>query len=238
MPVTPKILAFDTATQACSAAVLNGGKIFERFDVAPQKHSDLILLMIDAVLKEAGTTLQELDAIAVGVGPGSFMGVRLAVSIAQSLAFAQGKKIIPVSTLQILAQSAYRELNSLTKKIKNLLVGWDARMHEIYFGIYQLENNLMKPVQKDQMISPENFKLSKEIDSIAGNAWQVYENEFSTEVKKFLKEKNSLQAVIYASQINLQEIAPIDPSILACRRGGKERATGVYTQYMTVANDE
>jgi len=146
MQASPKILAFETATQACSAALCIDSTIIERFQVAPRKHSDLILPMIDEVLREAGVTLDQVDAIAVGIGPGSFMGVRLAVGIAQSLAFGQDKRVIPVSTLQILAQTAHREL-----KMDQVLAAWDARMGEMYWSAYQLKNHLMQSVQKDQL---------------------------------------------------------------------------------------
>ena len=83
-----KILAVDTSSDACSAALLSGNKSLERFVVAKQQHSKLILPMVHELLAEAQLVLKQLDAIAFGCGPGSFTGVRIAASIVQGLAFA------------------------------------------------------------------------------------------------------------------------------------------------------
>ncbi|MBL8249091.1 MAG: tRNA (adenosine(37)-N6)-threonylcarbamoyltransferase complex dimerization subunit type 1 TsaB, partial [Candidatus Competibacter sp.] len=77
-----KLLALDTATEACSAAVWVDGAVLERYELAPCRHAALILPMIEAVLAEAGLTPLQLDAIAFGRGPGAFTGVRIAVGIA------------------------------------------------------------------------------------------------------------------------------------------------------------
>ena len=104
-----KLLALETATEACSAAVWIDGVVFERYELAPRRHAALILPMIEAVLAEAGLTIHQLDALAVGRGPGAFTGVRIAMGIIQGMAFASDLPVAPVSTLAALALGTARE---------------------------------------------------------------------------------------------------------------------------------
>ena len=98
-----KLLAFETATEACSVAVYVDGEVSERFDLAPRRHAELALPWADEVLAEAGIAKSQLDAIAVGRGPGAFTGVRLAIAVAQGIALALDRPVLPVSTLAALA---------------------------------------------------------------------------------------------------------------------------------------
>ena len=127
-----RILALDTATEACSAAVLAPGRRASRYEEVGRGHSERILAMIDAVLAEAGVALEDLDAVAFGRGPGSFTGVRLAASIAQGLAFGARLGVLPVSDLQALAQ---RVLDA--GSAQSVIVCTDARMGEVYTGPYR-----------------------------------------------------------------------------------------------------
>jgi tRNA threonylcarbamoyladenosine biosynthesis protein TsaB len=169
-----KILAFDTATAACTVAVSANHEILQRTEIAPQRHAELILPMIDSLLQEAGISLQQLDAIAVGRGPGSFMGVRIAAGVAQALGYAANLPIMPISTLQILAQTAYLQ----TCK-ENIIAGWDARMQAIYWGIYHLDNQgIMSPIQPDTLSLPHEINFNREKTYLmAGNAWPTYRQQ-------------------------------------------------------------
>ena len=100
-----KLLAFETATEACSVALWIDGEVHERFELAPRRHAELALPWADALLAEAGIARSQLDAIAVGRGPGAFTGVRLAISIAQGIALALDIPVVPISTLAVLAAS-------------------------------------------------------------------------------------------------------------------------------------
>ena len=103
-----KILAIDTSTEACSAALLLGDEVRERFEIAPRRHSELILRMIDELCREAELTLTSLAGLAFGRGPGSFTGVRIAAGVIQGLALGADLGVAPISTLAALAQGAHR----------------------------------------------------------------------------------------------------------------------------------
>ncbi len=162
------ILAIDTSTDACSAALFistdgtksNNSKTIERFELAPRAHTHLILPMIDELLKEAGLKLQDVDAFAFGQGPGSFTGVRIAASIIQGLSFGVAKPVIPISTLRAIAQGAYRESG-----ITQCFAWLDARLEQIYWGLFKLDShNIMQAVTKEGVESenlielPEGFR--------------------------------------------------------------------------------
>lgn len=154
-----KILALDTATEACSAALLCNGKISELFQIAPQQHTHYLLPMIENLLHQAGEKVGQLDAIAFGRGPGSFTGLRIATSVAQALAFATNLPLIPVSNLLAMAQTAVDELQ-LTKPTY-LISALDARMHEIYWCCYHFNNEhgQLLALAEEQLTSPNNIVL-------------------------------------------------------------------------------
>lgn len=129
-----KILAIDTATEACSVALLNGETIDAIFDICPQQHSQRILPMIDELLSKHGLKVTDLDALAYGRGPGSFTGVRIATGIIQGLALGANLPVIEVSTLAAMAQQNFMQHGY--KRSKVLI---DARMQEVYFGHYELD---------------------------------------------------------------------------------------------------
>ncbi|MEO5344412.1 MAG: tRNA (adenosine(37)-N6)-threonylcarbamoyltransferase complex dimerization subunit type 1 TsaB, partial [Gammaproteobacteria bacterium SHHR-1] len=119
-----KILALDTSTDACSAALLLDGQLLKRFKVEPRRHTHLLLPMVDELLQESGVTLASLDAIAFGRGPGSFAGIRIATGAAQGLALAAGVPVLPISTLESLA---YEFVQEQSLQQGQLLTALDAR---------------------------------------------------------------------------------------------------------------
>lgn len=128
-----RILALDTATEACSVALLTDSGVFGRFEEVGRGHAERILAMVDATLVEAGLDLGVLDAIAASVGPGAFTGVRISVSVAQGLAFGAGLPVIPVTTLEALALAAIRA------GAGQVLACMDARMGEVYWGCFSAD---------------------------------------------------------------------------------------------------
>jgi tRNA threonylcarbamoyladenosine biosynthesis protein TsaB len=129
----PILLAFDTATDVCSVALALGGHVVESSERVGHAHSERLLPMIDALLRERGLRLADCDAIAFGAGPGSFTGLRIACSVAQGLAWGAGKRVIPVGNLQALARRAFDERPAARRVIAAI----DARMREAYWAAYE-----------------------------------------------------------------------------------------------------
>ena len=125
-----RVLALDTATEACSVALLAEQGLIGRYAEPGRGHAAQILGMVDAVLAQAGISLSMLDGIAASVGPGAFTGVRISVSAAQGLAFGAGLNLVGVSTLEALA------LRALDAGADIALACLDARMGEVYWGCY------------------------------------------------------------------------------------------------------
>ena len=145
-----KLLAFETATEGCSVAVYVDGAVRERFAVAPRQHAALALPWADELLAEAGVARAQLDAIAVGIGPGAFTGVRLAVALAQGIALGLDRPVLPVSTLAALAYPARAGGH-------DVLAAIDARMGEVYLGWFRGED--LHAVGPEWMARPDAVDL-------------------------------------------------------------------------------
>jgi tRNA threonylcarbamoyladenosine biosynthesis protein TsaB len=128
----PTILAIETSTEIASAALLRGGDLFSRESAGVNTHSETILPMVQALLHEAGVTLAQCDAIAFGVGPGSFTGVRTACGVVQGLAFGVDLPVAPIVTLEAMAQACYESCGA-----QDVLAVLDARMGEVYWAQYR-----------------------------------------------------------------------------------------------------
>jgi tRNA threonylcarbamoyladenosine biosynthesis protein TsaB len=145
-----KLLALDTSTELCSAAVWLDGTLSAREAQRERGHSELILPMIDQLLAEAGVGLRQLDAIAFGRGPGAFTGVRLAAGVAQGLAFAVGLPLLPISDLRALAAQALR----LAGAPPRALVCQDARMDECYWGCFERVADTVQAHSPEALAAP------------------------------------------------------------------------------------
>lgn len=179
-----KILALDTATEACSAALYIDGEINAQFQLAPRKHTQLILKMIEDLLADAELSVAALDAIAFGRGPGSFSGVRIATGVTHGLAFAADLPVVPISTLASIAQSTYNQHNT-----ENVLAGIDARMGGVYWGCYEVaENGLMQLIGEEQVSPPEVMQLPNEQQWCgSGSAWKTYADQLNQQLGANLK---------------------------------------------------
>lgn len=171
-----KILAIDASTEACSVALLDNGNIYKRYQLAPRKHAELLLPMVDEVIKEADLELISLDAIACCVGPGAFTGLRIAVSVAQGLAFASNLPCIAVSSLEILAINAFKQTQA-----RFCMSSIDARMQEVYFATFErYEGSETRIIGKEAVFKPLDIKFEKlPIDkhseiALIGSGWSEY----------------------------------------------------------------
>jgi len=166
-----KALALDTSSNACSVAVTNGDDVIERHVIEPRQHTRILLPMIEDALEDAGLQLKELDRIVLGNGPGSFIGLRIAASVAQGLAFGSGLRISPVSSLAAVAAEVIA-----TEEAEAVAVTQDARMNEVYFGLF-------RPGFREQpaLVGVEQLQSAQKIDwpddtkcVAAGAGWSRY----------------------------------------------------------------
>ena len=151
-----KLLAFELSTEACSVAVHVDGQVRERFEIAPRRHAELALPWAEELLAEAGIARSQLDAIALGRGPGAFTGVRLAIALAQGVALALDRPLIPVSTLQALAMRAPAEAGQVLAAI-------DARMGEVYVARYERVDGLPWLQDAERVCPPQAVVLPEGI---------------------------------------------------------------------------
>lgn len=162
----PIILAFDTSSEACTVALQAMGQVYFKHELKARQHNELLLPMIKQLLEEAQIEFEDLDAIAFGAGPGSFVGVRIAASVAQGLAFAAQKPVVKLSSLQIMAQTAHHD-----QQVKKVMIAMDARMQQAYIGEYQLQDKLMLPLKPDAITPIEQIELMPDYTPV-GDAWK------------------------------------------------------------------
>ncbi|HEU0224603.1 MAG TPA: tRNA (adenosine(37)-N6)-threonylcarbamoyltransferase complex dimerization subunit type 1 TsaB [Steroidobacteraceae bacterium] len=155
-----KLLALDTATEACSAALLLQETISERYEVIGRGHAERLLPMADGLLREAGIEIQGLDAIAFGRGPGGFTGLRIAAATAQGLAAGAGLPVLPVSDLAALAVAGARASGS-----SRVLACMDARMGQVYWAAYEVTGDEAAARSPESLSAPASLALP------AGGPW-------------------------------------------------------------------
>lgn len=166
------LLALDTATEACSVALLHDGRVISHYEVIPRLHAQRLLPMIKDLLEQAGVPLAALDALAFGRGPGAFTGVRIAIGVVQGLAFALDRPVLPVSNLAVLAQRALREQGA-----QQVAAAIDARMDEVYWGCYRAQQGEMRLLGSEAVLAPERAGLPRDAAGDwfgAGTGWGAY----------------------------------------------------------------
>lgn len=169
-----KLLALDTSSLACSVALQLGDEIIERYEEQAREHTRLLVPMIRSILEESAVSMSELDALVLGNGPGSFIGMRIAASVAQGLAHGAGLNIVPVSSMAAVAAEVFAESDA-----DIVMVTQDAHMNEVYLGGYQRgQNDLPAEIFAERLHGQDGIaELAAHTDKTrvaAGAGWQRY----------------------------------------------------------------
>jgi len=185
-----KLLAVETSTEACSAALYIDGIVSERFELAPKEHTRLILPMIDSLMSDAGLRPQQLDALAFSCGPGSFTGVRIATGVIQGIALGADLPVVPVSTLAAIAQDFFdkngdkargERLKAGLSTFNVAFTAMDARMGEIFWGVYQRDEQGFARLIGKESVTPASDVEFPDLTGVGvGSGWGVYRTELMT----------------------------------------------------------
>lgn len=165
-----RILAIETATDACSVALWRDGQVLEHFEAGARRQTERVLPLVDALLAEAGIGLGDITAIAFGRGPGAFTGVRVATSVAQGLAFARDLPVAPVSTLAACALAAFDQHPDQPR----VIAAFDARMGEIYLGAYHCQGDEARVLLADGLFDPDQVPQLEGDDWLLAGSGAVY----------------------------------------------------------------
>jgi len=238
-----KLLAIDTATENCSVALLLNGQAYSKRVLSPTGHSTLVLGMIDELLQQQSTTLSELDAIAVDIGPGSFTGLRIGIGVAQGLSFGSGLPVIGISSLAALAANYQAEM---------VLPAIDARMGQVYWALYDCQ---MQPLLSPAVSNPADVgavahdlvrRIARERSGEAtagvqqvvgvGSGWNVYRNQLVDQLSgarvkvipdQFPDATAIAQLAIQAENSNL--VSPTELSAAYVRNDVAKKSTSIKT---------
>ncbi len=154
------ILAIETATESCSVALEAGGQVLHRYRHAPRQHAELLLPWVQELLLEAHIDFADIDVIAFSRGPGSFTSLRIGIGVVQGIAWATDCPVVPVSSLAAIAQIA------AAQGVKTALVALDARMGEVFTGLYRLdERGYMQLDGKEQVCAPDVVQCPADNDA-------------------------------------------------------------------------
>jgi tRNA threonylcarbamoyladenosine biosynthesis protein TsaB len=213
-----KLLALDTATEACSAALWVDGEIDERFEVIGRGHAERILPMADELLTGAGLAVGDLDTIAFGRGPGGFTGLRIAAGVAQGLASGIGRDVVPVSDLAAVALHAARSSGE-----RRVIACMDARMGQVYWAAYDCGGAAPGPVASESLSVPDS------VDPPAGEPWFGAGHGFSAHPGLAIRLGSRLRGVDATVLPHASDIARIAAvEALAGRAAAPARALPVY----------
>ena len=214
----PVILALDTATEQCSVAVLHAAGLTEFSEAVGQKHSERVLPLVDAALRQAGLQLRDVDVFAFGAGPGSFTGLRIACGVVQGLAYGCGRPVVGIGNLRALAAAAFR----VVPKADSALVAIDARMHEAYCGAYRNDDEVSE-LRAPALEAPAALvALRREagVSVVAGDALTIFPDAWGDDAAERLPD-------VRGSAADIARLARID-----FERGRAVRAADAMPLYV------
>ncbi|WP_100639991.1 tRNA (adenosine(37)-N6)-threonylcarbamoyltransferase complex dimerization subunit type 1 TsaB [Marinobacter salexigens] len=166
-----KLLALDTSSEGCSAALFVEGELTEKFEIAPRGHTRLLMPMVRELFAGRGLKPAELDALAFARGPGSFTGVRIATGVIQGLAWGLDLPVVPVSSLETVALGAIEALQ--VNEGEGIAVAFDARMSELYWGCFRNCSGLPVLLGEERVCAPSKATLEPGVSQWvgAGQGW-------------------------------------------------------------------
>ncbi len=175
MSESVKLLAVETSTEACSAALHIDGEVRELFEIAPREHTKLILPMIDSLLADAQLKPQQLDALAFSRGPGSFTGVRISTGVIQGIALGADLPVVPVSTLAAIAQHYLKNTDK-----DCAYTAMDARMGEIFWAAYQKNSQGYAELIGEEAVTLAENVVIPSIQGVGiGSGWGIYQQQLT-----------------------------------------------------------
>lgn len=193
------LLAIDTAGAHCSVALLVGDKSFFRSENSSQRHSRHILGMIDHLMVEAEIQPGHLGLLAWSAGPGSFTGLRIGASVIQVLAYSFGVPVLSLSSLEIMAHKAWREVCPAFDESVPIAVAMDARMNGVYWARFIGESGVLKRLELDQLLEKNLLKVKRGLCGekclVVGDGWQLVE---STGMKEHVMEVTAADVMALA----------------------------------------
>lgn len=203
----PNLLTLDASTEVCSVAICHGDKLLLRECREPRSHAKVLLPMVDELLRESGLSLQQLEAIGVSSGPGSFTGIRIGLGVAQGLAYGAQLPLVAIDSLAILAHTYLQTTDSLPE---NALVipAFDARMKEVYWAGFEWRDDLLFERYPPSVCAPE--QLLERLQNIenrrlvgVGHGWQVTATNSLTVSDPELKPSASAMLTLVAEQLGV-----------------------------------
>lgn len=209
--VNPKpatILAIETATASCSVALCVAEKVVTLSEVGSNVHSQVLLEMVRDVLEKMDLKITDLDAIAVGQGPGSFTGLRIGVGVAQGLAYGANCPMIGISSLDALAHQASSE--------GYVIATIDARMGEVYWCEYRASKIGVERLRSLKVTPPQEVMPSTSNKyQLVGNAWQEYQGAFNDQLIRFIEVDDEQTYPTAKSLLELARVAFDDNQLVS-----------------------
>ena len=212
-----KLLALATSPDACTVAVLNAETVVGRHAEVAREHTRSLMPMIREAMIDAGLGFDDLDAVVLGNGPGSFIGMRIAASVTQGIAFAAGLRVVPVSSMAALALQVLDETSGDVAAIAQ-----DAHMQEVYFGLYRrTQEGLVVPISDERLAAQERLPELETLDAsaciAAGKGWQLYpeleaanDGLITTTSSRMVPDARYLLKLGRAAYANGESVDPVD----------------------------
>ena len=215
------LLALETSTNACSVAIQKNGKHYSDHLLIPREHTQKILPMIQRLLDQSALQISDMDFIAYGQGPGSFTGLRVGMGIAQGLSYAQDIPLVGVSSLQAIALGFAKAHN--LRVSEEILVAMDARMEEVYWGVYKIEETGCKAVKNDAVDSPSS--VVEYLADTGNTKPTVIGTGLNYEVLNLWRAESNIE--VFPNAIEVAELGLIN-----YRLGGAQSALEAQPQYL------